>query len=310
MDSSQSEPEVPYNANLDKLDTAFGFAGRVSFKEVGNSPAGDSGPVDTVYISGATVEPLSNGAALLTFTPGNPSDSSGGPGSPIDVMDGTTTVSAVTAIRFTSGAIVSASSGSVADVAIAGGGGSGGNSTSVSKLVARAYVAVTNPNIGPVSLTPSNTFNVASIAITALGRYRVTFTSSIPANCTLEGNATFDVSSSTAVALVGIDRHSGFGMGTATLDIAVAACGDTTGAINNGNFDPLWFYFEVRDPGQLVGSASVYGPSTVAALPASPDQGARAFVTDATATTFLSTVAGGGSDKVPVVYDGTDWVIG
>lgn len=52
------------------------------------------------------------------------------------------------------------------------------------------------------------------------------------------------------------------------------------------------------------------GASTVALLPASPAQGDRSFVTDATATTFLSTVAGGGSDKVPVVYDGTNWVIG
>lgn len=38
--------------------------------------------------------------------------------------------------------------------------------------------------------------------------------------------------------------------------------------------------------------------------------GARAFVTDATAITFLSTVAGGGSNKVPVVSDGTNWLIG
>ena len=38
--------------------------------------------------------------------------------------------------------------------------------------------------------------------------------------------------------------------------------------------------------------------------------GARAFVTDATATTFMSTVAGGGSNKVPVVSDGTNWLIG
>lgn len=38
--------------------------------------------------------------------------------------------------------------------------------------------------------------------------------------------------------------------------------------------------------------------------------GARAFVTDATATTFLSVVAGGGANKVPVVSDGTNWLIG
>jgi hypothetical protein len=52
--------------------------------------------------------------------------------------------------------------------------------------------------------------------------------------------------------------------------------------------------------------------TTVAALPAAATAaaGARAFVTDATATTFLSTVAGGGANKVPVVSDGTNWLIG
>ena len=52
--------------------------------------------------------------------------------------------------------------------------------------------------------------------------------------------------------------------------------------------------------------------TTVSALPSASTAGAgaRAFVTDATATTFLSTVAGGGSNKVPVVSDGTNWLIG
>jgi hypothetical protein len=48
---------------------------------------------------------------------------------------------------------------------------------------------------------------------------------------------------------------------------------------------------------------------TVATLPASPAVGDRAFVTDATTATFASSVAGGGSNKVPVYYDGT-WKIG
>ena len=46
------------------------------------------------------------------------------------------------------------------------------------------------------------------------------------------------------------------------------------------------------------------------AAAATAGAGARAFVTDANATTFLSTVAGGGSNKVPVVSDGTNWLIG
>ena len=50
---------------------------------------------------------------------------------------------------------------------------------------------------------------------------------------------------------------------------------------------------------------------TVATLPTSGVfAGDRSFVTDATSTTFASVVAGGGSNKVPVYYDGTDWRIG
>ena len=54
------------------------------------------------------------------------------------------------------------------------------------------------------------------------------------------------------------------------------------------------------------------GSYAVAGLPsaATAGAGARAFVTDANATTFLSVVAGGGSNKVPVVSDGTNWLIG
>lgn len=54
------------------------------------------------------------------------------------------------------------------------------------------------------------------------------------------------------------------------------------------------------------------GSTTVANLASASavGAGARAFVTDANATTFLSTVAGGGANKVPVVSDGTNWLIG
>lgn len=48
---------------------------------------------------------------------------------------------------------------------------------------------------------------------------------------------------------------------------------------------------------------------TFATLPAAPDVGTRAFVTDATVATFASAVVGGGSNKVPVFYDGA-WKIG
>jgi hypothetical protein len=50
---------------------------------------------------------------------------------------------------------------------------------------------------------------------------------------------------------------------------------------------------------------------TVATLPSASTwgAGAMAFVTDATATTAYTTVAGGGSNKVLVISDGTNWII-
>lgn len=48
---------------------------------------------------------------------------------------------------------------------------------------------------------------------------------------------------------------------------------------------------------------------TVATLPAGV-QGDRAFVTDASAPTFLSTVVGGGAVVTPVFFDGTNWIAG
>lgn len=53
-------------------------------------------------------------------------------------------------------------------------------------------------------------------------------------------------------------------------------------------------------------------PVTVANLP-NPEvvgTGARAFVTDATSTTFYALAVGGGANDAPVFVDGTVWRIG
>jgi hypothetical protein len=65
--------------------------------------------------------------------------------------------------------------------------------------------------------------------------------------------------------------------------------------------------------GNGVGSGYIKTQSTtVSGLTAcsTAGAGARSFVTDATATTFLSAVSGGGANKVPVVCDGANWLIG
>lgn len=53
-------------------------------------------------------------------------------------------------------------------------------------------------------------------------------------------------------------------------------------------------------------------PITVSALPSASTVGAgtRSFVTDSTTTTFLATVTGGGGNAVPVVSNGSNWLVG
>lgn len=69
-------------------------------------------------------------------------------------------------------------------------------------------------------------------------------------------------------------------------------------------------YFGTID--NLASQFCLSGVYTVATLPGAANLGvgARAFVIDSSVTTFGSTVAGGGSSKVPVYSDGTDWKVG
>jgi hypothetical protein len=67
--------------------------------------------------------------------------------------------------------------------------------------------------------------------------------------------------------------------------------------------------------GQVYGTSLRTAQTTVAGLPnaATAGAGARAFVTDSNATMTAgigATVAGSGSNKVPVYSDGTNWIIG
>jgi hypothetical protein len=69
-------------------------------------------------------------------------------------------------------------------------------------------------------------------------------------------------------------------------------------------------YFNTID--NLAAQFCLSGVYEVATLPGASKLGvgARAFVTDSSVTTFGSTVAGGGSGKVPVYSDGTNWKVG
>lgn len=82
--------------------------------------------------------------------------------------------------------------------------------------------------------------------------------------------------------------------------------------------EPVWFNNEFKKVRDAINSTEQYlkdgsklQVSTVAKLPAaSANQGVKRMVTDATATTFWSIVAGAGTNIVPVTSDGTNWRIG
>jgi hypothetical protein len=75
-----------------------------------------------------------------------------------------------------------------------------------------------------------------------------------------------------------------------------------------------WYCTVAGTSGTWVSEGELASPLTVTQLNALAAgvkvEGARGFCTDATVTTFASTVAGGGTNNVPVYHDGTDWKIG
>lgn len=255
--------------------------------------------------------------------------------SPLEVTDGTTTVSAVTEINFTGGgATVSSGGTGIADVAITpGGGGGGGGAAFLRGDVASAQLAHLYWRINILTSAFGGNTGFAELSMAATSGGSNELTGGTPTAIGSDsgygpGNA---VDSNTATAW----NYAGsagwwqyqFASAVKVLEVKITARTDAP------TTSPSTFQLEFSDDGVTFGVLQSFtatlpwttgqvqtfavatapiggGSSTVAALPASPAQGDRSFVTDATATTFLSTVAGGGSDKVPVVYDGTNWVIG
>ena len=89
----------------------------------------------------------------------------------------------------------------------------------------------------------------------------------------------------------------------ATASLTVSQGNMTTAVLQEISNNSTNFSFGGYSKINAVTVASLQSASTAG-------EGARAFVTDANATTFASVVAGSGSNNVPVYSDGTDWRIG
>lgn len=98
----------------------------------------------------------------------------------------------------------------------------------------------------------------------------------------------------------------------ATFGAGIAVTGDSTIAGNWAVTGSITATQNMVATNALIGASIRTAPVAVAALPsaASAGAGSRRLVNDANATTFNSTVAGGGANIVPVFSDGTNWKIG
>lgn len=121
-------------------------------------------------------------------------------------------------------------------------------------------------------------------------------------NCAISGGSynAIQIASGALDTVIGPVTYNAFGLGGAYTDSGTRTV--MAGAIFNFGTKVSVFGSDPSTPHS----------STVANLPAAASVrvGSRAFVTDASATTFNSVVAGGGANTVPVVNSGTNWLIG
>lgn len=79
---------------------------------------------------------------------------------------------------------------------------------------------------------------------------------------------------------------------------------------DNSSPSPHQYFGVTEGSGTPIANRYNQHPVVVSDLPASVNTGSRQFVSNATATTFGTIVVGGGTNPVPVYFDGTNWRIG
>jgi hypothetical protein len=104
-------------------------------------------------------------------------------------------------------------------------------------------------------------------------------------------------------------------VGASHFDQMTITGASTAKAAMSGQFSTIATPTATNMFGSFTGTVTEYSPLngvTVSSLPtaAAKYTGLKAYVTDANATTFNSTVAGSGANKVPVFCNGSNWVIG
>jgi hypothetical protein len=166
----------------------------------------------------------------------------------------------------------------------------------------------------------SGTTLPASVATSKLGDLYLNKTSGLTYQCFKPSGICTSVAAANWVQIGGGGGGTGNVTAASTLvSTAIATGGGTTAIQTPAATATLDTSGNFSTPGGAsfgVGTSTPAGltlfPGLVGALPTcnSGAEGQRRSVTDATATTFFSVVAGGGSNHVPVYCTGSAWVIG
>jgi len=170
--------------------------------------------------------------------------------------------------------------------------------------------------------TTGNTLigNATQTGSLALGQSTATQTVNIANGAVSSGNtktvslATGGVANSVSAVTIfsGVAGNSTLTIGASTGNTTVSYTANSIVAIANTSGTALSVTGNITGGNILTGGILRTTAIVVASLPtaAGAAAGARSFVTDATAATFGTIVAGGGANAVPVWSDGTNWKIG
>lgn len=136
--------------------------------------------------------------------------------------------------------------------------GSGGGGTASTRVKAAAVVTISG-----TTPTVASGLNVASVTRTAVGRYRVTFTTPLAStNFGINASCLFGQFADNWAPVATVDRNPGYGFATTHVDLNFATA-NGTGTADNILYDPISFSFEIYDAAQQGGGGSSGGSSKV-----------------------------------------------